>query len=104
MALCPLVRSSNAETVTAAVAAVRNLSIHRENAVRTYTLYMYVNSKQLAQVLQSFDVYLTTLSAVKGKCLFSLIVMTSRNTCCELFTQGYKKSFCYRFVHIALLV
>ncbi len=35
MALCPLVRSSNAETVTAAVAAVRNLSIHRENAVRT---------------------------------------------------------------------
>ncbi len=33
-ALCPLIKSANVETVTAAVAAVRNLSIHKDNAVR----------------------------------------------------------------------
>ena len=32
-ALIPLLRSPDAETVTAAVAAIRNLSIHRDNAV-----------------------------------------------------------------------
>jgi len=33
VALLPLIRSGHTETVTAAVAAVRNLSIHKDNAV-----------------------------------------------------------------------
>lgn len=36
-ALIPLLKSSDAETVIAVVAALRNLSIHKDNAVSIYS-------------------------------------------------------------------
>ena len=41
--MVPLLRSSDTETVTAAVAALRNLSIHKGNEVYRKTIYIKYN-------------------------------------------------------------
>ena len=40
--LVPLLRSSNTETVTAAVAALRNLSIHKGNEVNSCLMFRQI--------------------------------------------------------------
>ncbi len=74
VALCPLVRSSNAETVTAAVAAVRNLSIHRENAVRTLYTRITNSMQKYYIVLNVCSIWISfseTLCSRKTMFIFS---------------------------------